>query len=105
MSRAQAAVCAFIIAFSYVAVRFDGPAAASHLRLKDSRAGTSASSDNATSTESASSASAAVLAKAAPVSVGSGGDCVSVADMAMGGSGFITAVEGRVVEKETIRTR
>jgi hypothetical protein len=96
LSRTQAAVCAFVVAFSYVALRFDGPASASHLRLKSSR------TDSTTSNFAA---SAAKMAKTAPVSVGSGGECVSVIDMAMGGSGFITAVGGRVVEKETVRTR
>jgi hypothetical protein len=99
ISRTQAAVCAFVVAFSYVAVRFDGPAAASHLRLKSAR------SDDSSATHAAAHAPVAVMAKAAPHSVGSGGDCVPVADMAMGGSGFISAVGGRVVEKETVRTR
>jgi hypothetical protein len=103
VSPAQAAACVFVVAFSFVAVLFDGPAAASHVRLNTSPA--DALSAAATASTSSTNATVAKLAKAAPLSVGSGGECVPVADMAMGGSGFITAVGGRVVEKETVRTR
>lgn len=97
LSRAQAAACAFVLAFSYVAVQFDGPAALSHVRLNNC-------AGNPKPSASASFATAK-MAKAAPMSIGSGGNCVPVAEMALGGSGFITAVGGRVVEKETVRTR
>ena len=98
LSRAQAAACAFVVAFSFVAVLYDGPAAASHLRLKSSSA-----ADGKTSASAP--VSAGQMAKTAPISVGSGGDCVPVAEMALGGSGFLSAVGGSVVEKETVRTR
>ncbi len=99
LSRAQAAACAFVVAFSFVAVLYDGPAAASHLRLKSSGA-----ADGKTSASAPVSA-VGQMAKTAPISVGSGGDCVPVAEMALGGSGFLSAVGGSVVEKETVRTR
>ena len=105
VSPAQAAACVFVVAFSFVAVLFDGPAAASHIRLNASPAGAPSATGTATASPSSTNATVAKLAKAAPLSVGSGGECVPVADMAMGGSGFMTAVGGRVVEKETVRTR
>jgi hypothetical protein len=45
------------------------------------------------------------MAKAAPVSVGNGGDVVAVADMALAGSGYKNACVVRVVGKETVKTR
>jgi hypothetical protein len=105
VSSVHAAACAFVVAFSFVAVLFDGPAAASHLHLKSSLAHAPSAPATVPSSPVIVNATAAKLAKAAPLSVGSGGECVSVADMAMGGSGFISAVGGRVVEKETVRTR
>jgi hypothetical protein len=99
VSRAQAAACSFLVAFSFVAVFFDGPASLSHMRLKNSRDASVAAATPG------SNADAVKLAKAATFSVGVGSECVDVADMAMGGSGFKNAVSGRVVEKESVKTR